>query len=339
MKLSRRPSGPPPLPMGDGEEEEPFQNDNGYNAQMENPDMPSGKSAYNDDVAIPHDLEVIDKRLESDYQNPKVYTKMEEASCFKNCYVRCGLIPQKVCCICASCGCGPTRIISQGEIGILVRFGRVFDKLPPGLHTINSCTDKMITVDMRLSTIQSVQAFTTKDNLTIQIKSFGTWRITHPEIFIFKVDDINTLMKKMIEGVLCTQASTFSLDDLMLKREHIEEDCLAIINRRGSQFGFKFQNIEFNEITLPRDILNAVSASALARRNAEAKLIEAQAEIDSAMMYKQAADEVSSNPISLQLQWLETMKDIAKSTVSTLVLPDTVIGPWDEILAGNGNMK
>jgi hypothetical protein len=60
---------------------------------MENPDMPSGKSAYNDDVAIPHDLEVIDKRLESDYQNPKVYTKMEEASCFKNCYVRCGLIP------------------------------------------------------------------------------------------------------------------------------------------------------------------------------------------------------------------------------------------------------
>jgi regulator of protease activity HflC (stomatin/prohibitin superfamily) len=125
----------------------------------------------------------------------------------------------------------------------------------------------------------------------------------------------------------------------MLKREHIEEDCLAIINRRGSQFGFKFQNIEFNEITLPRDILNAVSASALARRNAEAKLIEAQAEIDSAMMYKQAADEVSSNPISLQLQWLETMKDIAKSTVSTLVLPDTVIGPWDEILAGNGNMK
>jgi Tfp pilus assembly protein PilX len=76
----------------------------------------------------------------------------------------------------------------------------------------------------------------------------------------------------------------------------------------------------------------------LARRNAEAKLIEAEAEITSAKMYKEAADQVSRNPISLQLQWLETMKDISKSTKSTLVLPDTCIGSWKQIIAsGDGS--
>jgi hypothetical protein len=191
---------------------------------------------------------------------------------------------------------------------------------------------------MRLSSIGSMNVYTTKDNLTIRIKSFGTWRITHPEIFTYKVDDINTLMRNLIIGVLCTQASINTLDEMMLKREDIEDQCLEVINMRAKDFGFMFQNIEFNEITLPNDILNAVSASALARRNAEAKLIEAQAEIDSAMMYKQAADQVSQNPISLQLQWLETMKDIAKSTVSTLVLPDTCIGSWKDIISkGDGS--
>lgn len=142
----------------------------------------------------------------------------------------------------------------------------------------------------------------------------------------------------MISGVFCSMASSNSLDELMLKREQLEDESVSIINQRAANFGFLFETIAFNEITLPRDILNAVSASALARRNAEAKLIEAQAEIDSALMYKEAADQVSKNAISLQLQWLETMKDIAKTTLSTLVLPDTCIGSWKKILAsGDGS--
>ena len=102
-----------------------------------------------------HDIEVIDNRLGEDYANTQIYSDMKEAGCFKKCYVSCGKIGQKCCCICAPCGMGPTKIISQGEIGILLRFGKVYKKLAPGLHTINTCTDKLIVLDMRLNTIKS----------------------------------------------------------------------------------------------------------------------------------------------------------------------------------------
>lgn len=312
---------------------------NGSETGMTSPKMlkiDKNSGRYND--IIPHDIDVIDSRLKSDYKDKEIYSEIKEAGCFKGYYVGCGKCPQKCCVVCAPCGCGPVKTISQGEIGILIRFGKVFGKLPPGLHAINGCTDKLLVLDMRLNTIKSMQIFTTKDNLTVRLSSFGTWRITHPEVFLFKVDDINLLMNQMIAGVFCTQASKNTLDELMLKREAIEDESLDIINFKCKDFGFFFENIEFNEITLPNDILQAVSASALARRNAEAKLIEAQAEIDSAMMYKQAADQVSQNPISLQLQWLETMKDIAKNTLSTLVLPDTCIGSWKSIMKmGDGS--
>lgn len=323
----------PPNPDLDEEE----QLVNNPNPHMESPKMPTTGERYNFD-SQPHDLEVIDSRLKDDYSNREVYSGTKEAGCFKNCYVCCGKIPQNLCCLCGPCGCGPKKIISQGEIGLLIRFGRVIKKLPPGLHTINPCTDKLIVVDMRLNSIKSVQQFTTKDNLTAFINIFGTWKITHPELFYFKVDDLKMLMNNLIRGVMCTAASTNTLDNLMLKREHIQDICLKNINIVACNFGFIFENIEFNEITLPPEILHAVSASALAQRNAEAKLIEAQAEIDSALMYKEAADQVSANPVSLQLQWLETMKDIAKTTMSTLVLPDTVIGSWKKIMKGDEKM-
>ena len=86
----------------------------------------------------------------------------------------------------------------------MIRFGRVHKKLAPGLHTINNCTDKVVVVDMRLNQIKASQIFTTKDNLTIKMSSFGTWRITHPEIFWFTLESYNTMLVQLISGVLCT---------------------------------------------------------------------------------------------------------------------------------------
>ena len=145
------------IPQIGGDEEESLvnnanPNNNGY---MENPSMPLPTGNQNDHTG--HDLEIIDRRLENDYTDKEIYSGFKEAGCFKKCYVCCGNIPKKICCICAPCGCGPVKTISQGEIGLLIRFGRVFKKLPPGLHTVNSCTDKLVIVDMRLNSIKSVQ--------------------------------------------------------------------------------------------------------------------------------------------------------------------------------------
>jgi len=197
--------------------------------------QPEYSRKYN---VLPHDIDIVDKRLEDDYKDKEVYSNWKEAGAFKKCYVTCGKIPKNICCLCAPCGCGPIKTISQGEIGILIRFGKVHKKLSPGLHTINSCTDKLIVLDMRLNTIKSTQTFTTKDNLTVKISSFGTWRITHPEIFMFKVDDVGRIMREMIAGQFCTSASKNTLDELMLNREEIEDESLNVINSKSINFGF-----------------------------------------------------------------------------------------------------
>ena len=99
----------------------------------------------------PNDMEKIDSRLTKQYENKEIFKEEAEAGCFKGCYVCCGNCCATLCVTCSICGCGPVKTINQGEIGLVIRFGKVHKKLAPGLHKINNCTDKVVVVDMRLN--------------------------------------------------------------------------------------------------------------------------------------------------------------------------------------------
>jgi erythrocyte band 7 integral membrane protein len=188
LKLPTNNNTVPPVSFADDDEEYLVSS----NKKMVTPHQPEQESYAR---RIPKsDIDVIDPRLEEDYSKKEIYSEFGEANCMKSCYVCTGTCCRNMCVVCAACGCGPVKIINQGEIGLLIRFGRVLRKLPPGLHSINGCTDKVIVADMRLNTTKNTQTSTTKDNLTVQISIFGTWRITHPEVFFYKVSRPNYLM-------------------------------------------------------------------------------------------------------------------------------------------------
>ena len=277
------------------------------------------------------ELDVIDPRITLEYQNPEIYEQNGESSTFKSCHSLCGTIPATVCVCCAPCGLGPLKKIYQGNVGLRIRHGKVVEKLPPGLHTVNKCSDTIVGVDLRQKTMTVRHSYITKDNLTIHVKAFGIWRVTHPEMYAFRVANYGLLVGSALRGVICSLSTGHRLEEIMSQRKHLEAKCLNLINSKAVDLGIIFSSIELNEISLGADIQNAVSALALAKSQSKAKLIVAKGEIDSALMYKQSADQISGNPISLQLQYLEVMKEIAKETPSTLILPDTCIGNWNNL--------
>lgn len=283
----------------------------------------------------PADIDVVDPRLLEDYKDTKIFKTTKESTCFMKCYDCCGEIPKYCCLCCAPCGCGPLKKVYQGFIGLKMRHGKIIEKLPPGLHAINSCTDNILMVDLRQQTVTVSHVYTTKDNLEVMIKAFGVWRITHPEIYLFKSNSPRAILVDAMKGVICTMACTRTLKQLMKSRDDLEEDALANINSIAMHLGIQFMNIEFNEMNLGPRIMGAVSEMAKAKKEAQAKLIFAKGELNSASRFKEAADMVTNNPISLQLQYMEVMKEISKETRSTLIMPDTCIGDWSKIKPSN----
>jgi regulator of protease activity HflC (stomatin/prohibitin superfamily) len=69
----------------------------------------------------------------------------------------------------------------------------------------------------------------------------------------------------------------------------------------------------------------AMAIAAETQRQSDAKIIEAQGNLRSAKLFRQSADELSKNDLSIQLHYFDTLKMIAAERNSTIIVPDSIL--------------
>jgi regulator of protease activity HflC (stomatin/prohibitin superfamily) len=79
--------------------------------------------------------------------------------------------------------------------------------------------------------------------------------------------------------------------------------------------------VELKNIDLPQDMQRAIAAQAEAERERRAKVIAAEGEFQAAQRLAEAAEIMGKSPITLQLRYLQTLKEIATDHNSTIVFP------------------
>ena len=87
------------------------------------------------------------------------------------------------------------------------------------------------------------------------------------------------------------------------------------------KWGIKVERVELKNVSLPTSMQRSMATEAEASRDAKAKIIAAEGEQKASIALKQAADIVSSNPIALQLRYLQTLSDISTEKNSTIIFP------------------
>ena len=79
---------------------------------------------------------------------------------------------------------------------------------------------------------------------------------------------------------------------------------------------------------------HAIARQAEAERERRAKIINAEGEFQAAAKLGQAADVISRNPVTLQLRYLQTLREIGATQNSTVVFPMPIdlIKPMMEVM-------
>ena len=116
-----------------------------------------------------------------------------------------------------------------------------------------------------------------------------------------------------------------NLTDLLINRQDVESALTQIIDLKTDPYGIDVISIETKSITLPPNMAKAMATVAQSKKEAEAKVIDAEGNLQSAKIFRKAADELRDNPISVQLQYFETLKNIAATNNSTLIVPDSIL--------------
>jgi regulator of protease activity HflC (stomatin/prohibitin superfamily) len=106
-----------------------------------------------------------------------------------------------------------------------------------------------------------------------------------------------------------------------VNREQINDRIQDIIDHQTAAWGVKVTIVEIRDIDLPQDMQRAMARQAEAERERRAKIIKAEGEYQAAEKLTEAAEIMSRNDTTIQLRYLETLRDISVEQNSTILFP------------------
>ena len=111
------------------------------------------------------------------------------------------------------------------------------------------------------------------------------------------------------------------MDELLANRDKINHRLQQIIDDGTEPWGIKVSLVEVRDVELPQTMQRAMAAQAEAERERRAKIIHADGEYQAAAKLVEAARMMSEEPASLQLRYLQTMREMTSEKNSTIVFP------------------
>jgi regulator of protease activity HflC (stomatin/prohibitin superfamily) len=110
-------------------------------------------------------------------------------------------------------------------------------------------------------------------------------------------------------------------DELLSHREKINVTLQKIIDQQTDPWGVKVSVVEVKDVQVPEQMQRAMAHQAEAERDRRAKVIAAEGEFQAAQKLADAAKIIAAEPISLQLRYLQTAKEISNDKNSTFIFP------------------
>ena len=214
------------------------------------------------------------------------------------------------------------KILKEYERGVIFRFGRLGGTRGPGIFLIIPFVDKMVKVDLRTVTMDvPPQDVITRDNVPVKVNAVIYFRVLDPEKSVVKIEKYILATSQIAQTTLRSILGQADLDDLLARREKINQELQKIIDEQTDPWGIKVSTVEIKDVELPQSIQRAFARQAEAERERRAKIISAEGEFQASEKLSNAAEVLSKHPVSVQLRFLQTLKEIATEQNSTIVFP------------------
>ena len=178
------------------------------------------------------------------------------------------------------------RVVNRGDKLVVYRLGNTDDSLVkgPGLVLLIPFIDRPQRVNLREQYVEvPSQTAITKDNVTIPIDFLIYWRIVDPLKSVVNVQDFVGALAGVATTNLRAVVGDFLLDDVLSKRDLINESLRTKLDEITENWGGKVTRVEIREITPPRDILDSMNRMLSAERNRRAVITESEGARQSAI--------------------------------------------------------
>jgi regulator of protease activity HflC (stomatin/prohibitin superfamily) len=215
------------------------------------------------------------------------------------------------------------KILNEYERGVVFRLGRAMPYAKgPGVIILIPIIDQMRKVNLQLVTYDVPhQDVITRDNVSVKVNAVVYFRVLDPVKAIIEVQDYFQATALLAQTTLRSVCGQSEMDELLSAREKINIRLAEILDQHTDPWGIKVTLVEVKAIDLPIEMQRAMAKQAEAERERRAKVIAAEGEYQAATKLFEAAQIMAVEPITLQLRYLQTLREIAAEKNSTTLFP------------------
>ena len=186
------------------------------------------------------------------------------------------------------------KIAREYQRYVVFRLGRSLGQKGPGVVFLIPITDRAVLVDLREAFLEiPAQTCITRDNAPISIDFLIYWKVFDAALTVIQVGNFAGAAQGIATTGLRAVIGNLSLDDVLAKRDQINQEMRAKLDEVTERWGVKVTTVEIREVTPPKDVQDAMTRQMSAERTRRALVTEAdgtkQAAITIAEGEKQAA--------------------------------------------------
>ncbi|KFV56424.1 Erythrocyte band 7 integral membrane protein, partial [Gavia stellata] len=190
-----------------------------------------------------------------------------------------------------------------------------------GLVFILPCTDSFIKVDMRTISFDiPPQEILTKDSVTVNVDGVVYYQVQNAIDAVKNISNADSATRLLAQTTLRNVLGTKNLSQILSDRKEIAHGMQDMLADATKPWGVKVERVEIKDVKLPVQLQRAMAAEAEATREARAKVIAAEGEMNASRALKEASIVFTESPAALQLRYLQTLTTIAAEN-STIVFP------------------
>jgi regulator of protease activity HflC (stomatin/prohibitin superfamily) len=215
------------------------------------------------------------------------------------------------------------KILAEYERGVVFRLGRLLDKAKgPGLIFVFWPIDRMVRVSLRQEALEvPPQDVISRDNVTLKVNAVIFLRVIDSNRAVVEVSNYLYQTSQFAQTTLRSVLGEVELDELLSNREALNIRIQSILDQHTEPWGVKVVNVEVKQVDLPEQMLRAMAKQAEAEREKRSKIIHAEGEFNAAQRLADAAKVLATEPITIQLRYLQTLTEIGVEKNTTIVFP------------------
>ncbi|MBV8299858.1 MAG: slipin family protein [Candidatus Eremiobacteraeota bacterium] len=214
------------------------------------------------------------------------------------------------------------KVLREYERAVVFRLGRLVGAKGPGVVLLIPLVDRMVRIDLRVVTLDVPrQEMMTRDNVPVTVDAVVYFRVVNPEDAVTKVEFFSKATFLLAQTTLRSVIGQHELDDLLSQRDRINEQAQQVIDEGTEPWGIKVALVEVRDVVLPDSMKRAMAGQAETERERRSKIINAEGEYQAAEKLVLAAQKIATEPIALQLRYLQTLAEVATEHNSTTIFP------------------